>query len=258
MGHIFAKKLEGEGALNFILIHNAGGSHQFFTQQIDSLRKSGNVILLDLPGHGSSEATTDNSIEASAQTIASISKKLHLKNICLLGLNNGANIALHTFYKKILPIERLILIDPPLFMGPEFVNEIKAFINKLEQNDKEYNNFIHSLVDHLLAKSTSCNRDIAFNAFFKADKPSLKTMFESLITWDKNAKAVLESITCPTLCVITDEHHCSYQSIKNEAPHFQLAKVVGSKCWATLEVPEQINAMVERFLLVNKENGNHA
>lgn len=61
----------------------------------------------------------------------------------------------------------------------------------------------------------------------------------------------LLKINLNTLTILTDEHHCSYRkltSIKNNM--ITLAKVVGSKCWATLEVPEQINAMISRFLSI--------
>lgn len=35
-----------------------------------------------------------------------------------------------------------------------------------------------------------------------------------------------------------------------EASYFEIGKVVGSKCWATLEVPEQVNAMIARFVKI--------
>src|SRR3989344_2976299 len=39
MNELFFEKIKGAGPLNFILIHNAGGSHQFFIHQIDTLKK---------------------------------------------------------------------------------------------------------------------------------------------------------------------------------------------------------------------------
>jgi hypothetical protein len=39
--------------------------------------------------------------------------------------------------------------------------------------------------------------------------------------------------------------------MRREAPQFEIGKVVGSKCWATLEVPEQLNAMITRFLKIH-------
>lgn len=252
MNKVYFEKIKGEGLLNFVLVHNAGGNNNFFTHQIDILKKKGDVILLDLPGHGSSTPAANNSIDDSSKVICDIYQKLALKNVYLLGLNNGANIVLNTFYKHKFPISCLILIDPPLFMNQKFIAEIEEFIHKLSQD--KYEEFVHLLVTNLFIKTSKLNKDIAFNAFMQADRGSLQEMFQSLIKWDKNSSKVLQSITCPTLCIITDEHHCSYQKLKEVAPSFQLGKVVGSKCWATLEVPEQVNAMMERFI-DNLENG---
>ena len=52
---VFVEKLTGKGNLNFVLIHNAGGDHRFFTHQIGFLKNYGNVIQLDLQGHGTSK-----------------------------------------------------------------------------------------------------------------------------------------------------------------------------------------------------------
>ncbi len=49
---IFVEKLQGTGNLDFVLIHNAGSDHRFFTHQIEVLKKFGDVIWLDLPGSG--------------------------------------------------------------------------------------------------------------------------------------------------------------------------------------------------------------
>lgn len=171
-----------------------------------------------------------------------------LNNICLIDLNNGGNIALDIVSKALLPVKRLILIDPPLFMDKKFVGEVEDFIETLNQADCEP--FIKNLVDALFIQTNKANKQIAFDAFNGADKPSLQAMFRSLIEWDVNAATVLQTINCPTLCVLTDEHHCRYQQLKQAAPNFELAKVNGSKCWATLEVPEQVNAMIERFLVL--------
>ena len=74
-------------------------------------------------------------------------------------------------------------------------------------------------------------------------------MFNSLLEWDKkDAKKQIKDINCPTLCILTDEHHCSYQRIKQENSNLEIGKVICSKCWATLEAPDQVNSMIKRFL----------
>jgi len=246
---IFVERLAGKGELNFVLIHNAGTDHRFFIHQIETLRKYGDVIQLDLPGHGKSELISDYSMRNLASVIAKICEKLSLNNICLIGLNNGANIAIDTAINHSLPIKALVLIDPPIFMETEFIDEINGFIQLLEGSG--FDKFVTELVDALFIKTDTHNKKIATTAFNGVDKKSLQNIFKGLIAWNANSNGILKKINYPTLGILTDEHHCSYQKLHQEAPHIDIGKVVGSKCWATLEVPEQVNAMIERFLKIH-------
>jgi pimeloyl-ACP methyl ester carboxylesterase len=247
---IFVEKLPGTGNLNFVLIHNAGSDHHFFTHQLKMLRQFGDVIQLDLPGSGKSHPVSSYKMSDLSSFIAKICKKMSLKNICLIGLNNGANISIDTALHQSLEIQRLILIDPPIFMDKPFISEIDSFIQKLEKGECNQQ-FVDTLVDALFLNTDPSNKQIAANAFNNVDKKSLSGIFKGLLEWDAKSAGILKKITCPTLCILTDEHHCSYEKMHREAPQFEIGKVVGSKCWATLEVPEQVNAMISRFLKIH-------
>lgn len=247
---MFYKKITGSGDLNFILIHNAGGNHHFFDHQLTTLQAYGDIIALDLPGHGQSPVANDNTINASSQLIADLCQQLSLTNICLIGLNNGADIVLNTASQHRLKLHSLVLLDPPLFMSESFVKEIESFIDALGGDN--YPEFVASLVDALFIQTSESNRKIASDAFLQSDRASLQAMFRSLIEWDKHATQILQGINCPTLCVLSDEHHCQYQALQQHAPQLHLTKVFGSKCWVTLEVPEQINAILKRFMVLTK------
>ena len=233
---IFVEKLPGNGSLNFVLIHNAGSDHRFFIHQIETLRKFGDVIQLDLPGSGKSHPISSYKMRDLSSIIAAICRKLSLKNICLVGLNNGANIAIDTVLNHSL--------------DQSFVDEINSYIESLEK--AEFNHqFVASLVDALFLNTSSSNKEIAASAFNGVNKKSLSGIFRGLLEWDAKSVGILKKIACPTLCILTDEHHCSYEKMHREAPQFEIGKVVGSKCWATLEVPEQVNAMIARFLKIH-------
>jgi pimeloyl-ACP methyl ester carboxylesterase len=247
---IFVKKLPGSGTLSFVLVHNAGSDHRFFTHQLETLRKFGDVIQLDLPGSGKSQPISSYKMGDLSSLIAAICGKLSLKNICLIGLNNGANICIDTALNRSLNIEKLILIDPPIFMDQAFIGEITSYIESLDKG-KFDSSFVSSLVDALFLNTNTQNKEIAASAFNGVNTKSLQGIFRGLLEWDAKSTGILRKITCPALCILTDEHHCSYEKMHREAPRFEIGKVVGSKCWATLEVPEQVNAMIARFLTIH-------
>lgn len=246
---MFVEKLQGHGDLNFILIHNAGGNHHFFDHQIELLKKYGDVIWLDLPGHSKSKGISNYRMDDLSSIINQVCKNLSLTNICMIGLNNGANMVIDGALNYQLPIKSIILIDPPIFMEKTFVAEINEFISQLE--DEDDNTFCTSLVNALFINTDIRNKEIAEEAFNKVDKKALQAIFKGLIEWDFQSVGKLKKIPYPTLSILTDEHHCTYHKLREEAPQFEIGKVVGSKCWATLEVPQQVNAMIERFLILH-------
>lgn len=244
---IYVETHPGSGSQNFLLIHNAGSDHRFFKHQIETLQAFGSVTLFDLPGSGKSQPAASYQMKDLASLTLEIARQLHLKNICLIGLNNGANIAIEAALQNKVPIERLILIDPPIFLSSSFAQEIRAYIQSLETAQFDAP-FVTSFVDALFIQTDSSTKEIAISAFSQVDKQALRAIFTGLLEWDAHSSGLLKKIAQPTLCILTDEHHCSYDKMRREAPHFEIGKVVGSKCWATLEVPEQINAMISRFL----------
>lgn len=250
---IFVEKLRGTGDLNFVLIHNAGSDHRFFTHQIEMLKKFGNIIQLDLPGCGQSHPISSYKMGELSLMISLICKEFSLENIYLIGLNNGANIAIDTVLNHSLAVEGLILIDPPIFMDKSFVDEIDSYVESLEKAEFDHQ-YVESFVNALFLNTDSNNKEIAASAFNGVNKKSLAEIFRGLIEWDAKSAKILKNILSPTLCILTDGHHCSYEKMHQEAPQFEIGKVIGSKCWATLEVPEQINAMIARFLHIHATN----
>jgi pimeloyl-ACP methyl ester carboxylesterase len=251
LNEIFSKKIAGEGPLNFVLIHNVGGSHKMFSHQVEMLLRHGSVVLLDLPGHGSSVPRNQNSINHSSDIIEEICKYYVLDNVWLVGLNNGASIAINIDHMQHLTLSGMILIDPPLFMNPQLRSSLETFISSIDP--KSYESYTEGLVSDLLANTNKAEKIIAHKECRRADLDSLKQAYRSLLDWDYDAKGVVSSISIPTLCILTDGELCSYDIVKQAAPQFIFGKVVGSKCWATLDAPEQVNAMIERFLAVNNK-----
>ena len=89
-------KEEGKAEKIFVMIHNAGGNHKFFQEQIKIFSNIGKVFAIDLPGHGLTKTMDKQySILKYAKIIRKFIEKLSLNNVCLIGLNNGANIKLN-------------------------------------------------------------------------------------------------------------------------------------------------------------------
>ena len=243
---IYHQKISGKGNLNFILIHNAGGDNNMFLSQIAMLLSFGNVILLDLPGHGKSSTIKINNMDSFSNIIIDICNEYILKNIWLIGLNNGANIAINAYLLNTVNISGLILIDPILFMDDKFIIEIEHFITILRGSSDIYKQFIRNMVSKLLPDAIQEEKSIPINAFNIVDKSTLQELFLSLIQWDRNAHNILPKIQIPTLCITTDNHHCQLNIVSKYAPQFYLETISNSTCWPTLARPMILNVMIKK------------
>lgn len=236
----------GEGSQTFILLHNAGGNLSFFKPQITFLQTYGKVIAIDLLGHGKSKKPKqDYSVAEYAAAIDNLLNHLNINQAVGIGLNYGANIFIEMGSEH---INSLIMIDPPLFMSDEIRNFVQHHIDDLISNKKDY---AKDLVNHSFLKADRNSLEVALSAFESTPSSVLASVYTDLLVWDKTSFEKVQQIDIPTLCIMTDGSLCSMAELLKCNPKVKLGKVVESLYWATLEVPDQINAMIARFLSFN-------
>jgi len=83
-----------------ILIHGIGGSHLSWPAAMRKIRGR-RTIVIDLPGHGSSEGTASQTIEGYSKSLDSVLKAAKVYRAIFVGYSLGAQIALH--YSTIHP-----------------------------------------------------------------------------------------------------------------------------------------------------------
>jgi pimeloyl-ACP methyl ester carboxylesterase len=77
-----------------IFIHGSGSDHSGWVQQYSKLHKQFNIVAVDLPGHGASSGSGENTVENYCLWIKKILDNLQPKKPILIGHSLGAAIAL--------------------------------------------------------------------------------------------------------------------------------------------------------------------
>lgn len=244
--NLFCKYVKGEGEYNFLFLHNAGGGHRFFQFQVDALIKFGDCYLLDLPGHGKSSCINSNGVDSFALEVSSFVEKQKLKNICLIGLNFGAILCIEIALKKHFFTKAIILLDPPICMSDDLIDGLKDHIASLKTKFSIIEAKIKMKIH--FKKVGDAIIDIAAESFLNANSETLIDLYTSLIDWDRSFKCDLSSIHCPILCLLSNQELARYEDMIKLNCDMQIGQVVGSKYWLTLEVPDQTNSMICRFL----------
>ncbi len=236
-------EIHGTGPDAFLLLHNAGGNLHFFTPQIEFLKTKGQVVAVDLPGHGRSPISANGyTLKQNAKSVADLIDRLQLENITGIGLNYGANVLIELNSPH---IKKLIMIDPPLFMDAKVRKLVQDHVAELGQVQPDQ--YAQDLVEKSFLNASKQSRQIALDAFRAISHEVLSAVYTDLLDWDKEARAKVQNLHCPALCIFTDASLCSEDELQACNPGIAVEKVVKSLYWATLEVPDQINAMIMRF-----------
>lgn len=240
-------RTSGAGKKAFIFIHNAGGNLHFMDYQFHHLSSKGRVVSIDLRGHGESDKPDKNyTVSVYANDIISLYKELAIEEATIIGLNYGGVIAIEL--ANMIPnlVSQLVLIDPPVLMEPWVRELIQNHIDELQ--DPALKSFSQHLVASVIIEAEEKDRKMAIRAFDTTPKSALISTYQDLLDWDNSSDAKIGQCTLPILNIQSSRPFCSESSMRNLCPHLINGQVVNSGPWATLEVPDQVNAMLDRFL----------
>jgi pimeloyl-ACP methyl ester carboxylesterase len=110
-GRHLAVRRAGAGP-SVVLIHGMAGSLTTWDPVFDDLARSGDVIAVDLPGHGtSSRLRGDYSLGSLAAAVRDILDALEVKTATIVGHSLGGGIAMQFMYQFPERCERLVLVS---------------------------------------------------------------------------------------------------------------------------------------------------
>jgi pimeloyl-ACP methyl ester carboxylesterase len=105
-----------------VLLHGFMLSHHSFFPVLPRLAAAGEVIAIDLPGHGESDrpppAHFGYDAPAFAAVVGEVLDALELPSVLLLGHSMGGGVALALAAREPARVARLVLIAPPVYPLP--------------------------------------------------------------------------------------------------------------------------------------------
>lgn len=86
-------KVVGRGRPTIVFLHGLGGDMNVWREQVAALHTRARLILIDLPGHGDSEAPASYSMRGLARAVNAVLKQTNTDRAILVGHSIGALIA---------------------------------------------------------------------------------------------------------------------------------------------------------------------
>jgi len=243
-----------------LLINGWTGDHRIFTPQIDHFAKSRRVVATNLRGHGASDAPQQEYTPLGfADDIAWQCGQLGLQKPVVIGHSMGGAIALELCARYPDLALGLLMIDSPVTVPPGLRNspEIRQWLDSIGGPD-------YPTVSRSGAWDMACDFDdpdrrrAIYDEYIlpPCEKTPQHVAFSTarnfIMNYDQEPAA--KACKIPMAYISTDVPSMSagrfLDRLQEFCPQLVTAKTLLSGHYNTIEVADQVNAMIERFLAV--------
>jgi pimeloyl-ACP methyl ester carboxylesterase len=239
----------GGGEPPILLVHGIACDHTYLAPQLEHFSGNHRVVAVDLRGHGRSGAPRQEyTIEGFADDLAWVCDRLGLEKPVVVGHSLGGEIclALAVSYPN-LPAA-VVAMDSTIVPPPERSEMMRPFIESLrtpaypEELRRYFSRFFLPTDDperksRILAQAPSTPQHVVASAWENG-----------FFGYDTAAAAAACKV--PVLYIDAGTPNTDLPRFRELCPGLVTGKTVGSGHFVHLEVPEQVNAMIERFLAV--------
>lgn len=244
----------GSGAPPVVLVHGWACDHSFMAPQLEHYRSTHRTIAVDLRGHGHSDRPVqDYPIAGFADDVAWICEDLALEKPVLVGHSMGGAIALELAAQRPEVPAAIVLLDSAVLPAPSAWAGAQPVIAALHTAD--FRGVLEQFLGEAFFLPTDDQRRKAriIEAMLSRPRHVLAPAFEGIFAWDGAAAA--RRCRIPMLYIASSRPRSDVARLRELCPQLVTGQVVSAGHFAHLEVPEQVNAMIDRFLGIDVPRG---
>jgi pimeloyl-ACP methyl ester carboxylesterase len=236
----------GTGGPALMLIHGAFQDRSYFAPQMTQFSARQRVVALDLRGHGQSSVPSEVAVEGFAADVIGVADEAGLESMVVCGHSMGGVVALKVARARPDLVRGIAMLDGAILF-PEAVRQgglanlvpalrtdgwldaLRAYFSRNILDPQDPPELTHRVMDDL-----------------GRTRPEFaRTFFASLFASDYAED--LKSVQCPILYVHA-KAPTDLGRLLELRPDGMVGQVVGSGHYLMLSVPEQVNAILLRFL----------
>ena len=248
---LFYEEAAGEGT-PFLFVHGIACDHTHLTPQFEHFERLGHrVVSVDLRGHGQSAAPeADYTMELFTDDLAWSCGQLGLEKPILVGhsLGGEVSLALAAAFPD-LP-SAIVLMDSTIMPPRERTDTMRPYIESLRTlaYPDELRSYFSSRL-FLPTDDAERKERILEAAPFTPQHVVASAWEDGFFVYDTAAAAA--ACTVPTLYIDAGTPNTNLERFGELCPQLVIGRTVGAGHFIQLEVPDQVNAMIERFLEVS-------
>jgi pimeloyl-ACP methyl ester carboxylesterase len=226
----------GSGDPPLVFVHGWCCDRTYFAPQFRYFAARQAVVALDLRGHGESSATADTT-ETFADNVRTVTAARPAPVV--VGHSMGALVALACAARG--AVRAAVLVDPaPILDGRGKAYFARSLQDVASDHDGSWR---ARFATRLFRPTDSVRRDEIVARMSSAPLATAVAGWQAIVDFD--AAAVLPRVHVPVLVITAGEPEAD---LGERIADLTLGRTVGAGHFVQLEVPDQVNAMIERFL----------
>jgi pimeloyl-ACP methyl ester carboxylesterase len=237
----------GTGEPPLVLIHGWCCDHTYLEPQREHFRSRARALAVDLRGHGQSDKPEQEySIPAFADDVAWLCEKVGLERAVVVGHSMGGLIAVEIASRFPALARGVVLLDSPI-VPPEGarggLGEAAAALRGPGAR-KAQREFVAASL--FIPEDDPARKARILDAMAATPEHVMASAFESIASWD--GAAAVRRCRVPILSVAAAAPLPDLKRLRELAATLVTAQTAGAGHFHQLEVPDQVNAMIERFV----------
>ena len=236
----------GQGDPPFVFIHGWTCDHTYFAPQAEHFSPRHRVVSVDLRGHGQSDAPEqDYAMSVFADDVAALVTDLGLTKPIVAGHSMGGVVALEMAARHPDLVGGVVMLDSPVLLPDALRPTLLGLIDGLKSPG--YKDVQRSFVEGMLFSPTDdpTVKGRVLDEMGRAPQHVMASCFDGMAAWD--AEAAAKACKVPALYVGAENVIADVARFKELCPQLMVGQTVGAGHFHQLLVPDQVNAMVERF-----------
>jgi pimeloyl-ACP methyl ester carboxylesterase len=242
----------GAGEPPIVFVHGIG-THAHFARQFEHFRRDHRVIAPDLAGFGRSELPPVRGcgIGDFADDVAWLCDELDLRAPVIVGHSMGGAIAFEIAARRPELPAAVVLLDPiPIVPLPALREQRAALVTAL--GEPHYRDALRGFAESRMFRPSDDpeTRARIVDDMCATPQRVLVPAFASIGEW--SGEHIAGHVRCPVLLITAgDGLPADLARTRELVAGLELGRTVGAGHFAHVFSPEQVNAMIDRFLAVS-------
>lgn len=238
----------GQGEPHLLFVHGWCGDRSFFAPQFQHFAPAHRVVSVDLPGHGTSLAPDAYTIEALAAEVVALGRELGLGRGILVSHSLGSMVGLAVAEQAPDLVSAQIMVDPPPLSKDVWKDFAASLLTGFEgpEPGESRRKFVEQM---FLPTDDAQRRASIVQAMCAAPDDVAIATTKAMAAFDPGA--ALRAASVPVLVIASAVPTNSPEYLHELNPGVITGQTVGAGHFLQLEIPDQVNLMIERFLAVS-------